>query len=210
MKLEFTLGDYFRADHSFEERPNFSARFKEFLIVLYSIMRASVPLLKTAEDACEQKITNEDRDLNLLLKEYYHEHSLEEENHDEWLLNDLTLLDIPREQVISVKPRSIVGELVGSQYYWIHHLHPVTLLGYILVLEGYPLNPGDLDRLMKKTGFSKEAFRTLADHSSLDVHHLEELDRKLDEFPISKEQESWITVNAMYTVAKCAQILDSI
>jgi len=210
MKLEFVLPVYTRADLSFEERPSFPNRFKEFLIVLQSIMRASVPLMKTAEAECNQRMRDEDPDLNILLGKYYHEHSIEEEDHDEWLLDDLNSLGISREQVLSEKPRAIVAELVGSQYYWIHHLHPVTLLGYIMVFEGYPLNQGDLDRIIKKTGFSEKAFRTLSEHSSLDAHHLEELDRTLDELPISKKQEGWITLNAMYTVRKCAQILDSI
>jgi len=64
--------------------------------------------------------------------------------------------------------------------------------------------------MMKRTGFPKAAFRTLAEHSSLDVHHLEELNSTFDELPISRMQESWITLNAMCTVRKCAQILDSI
>jgi pyrroloquinoline quinone (PQQ) biosynthesis protein C len=163
---------YSRADHSFEERPNFPDRFIEFLIALQSIMRASVPLMRSAESECGQRITDEDRNLCVLLGKYYHEHSIEEKDHDEWLLNDLNSLGISREKILSQKPLPIVAELVGSQYYWIHHLHPAALLGYILVLEGYPLTQADLDRIMKKTGFPANAFRTLLEHSSLDVHHL--------------------------------------
>ena len=176
-KLEFVLPIYSRADISFETRPNFPDRFIEFLIVLQSIMCASVPLMEFAESECHQRIkeNEKDRDLCLILSKYYHEHSIEEKGHDAWLLDDLHSLGISPEKVLSHKPPATVAELVGSQYYWIHHLHPVTLLGYILVLEGYPLTQEDLDRIMKKTGFAASAFRTLSEHSSLDVHHLEEL-----------------------------------
>jgi hypothetical protein len=210
MKLEFVMPVYANADRSFEERPNFSEHFVKFLIALQKIMQASVPLMKTAEAECLKSTSIEDRNLNNLLEKYYREHSIEETDHDAWLLNDLNFLGLSREEVLSRKPPEIVAELVGAQYYWIRHLHPVTLLGYILVLEGYPLGQEDLDRMMKKTAFAPEAFRTLAAHSSLDVHHLEELDRTLDELPLSKKHEDWITLNAMHTLRKCAQILDSI
>jgi len=144
MKLEFVLPVYSRADRFFEDRPNFPSRFVDFLVVLQSIMRASVPLMKTAEAECNLRALAKDRDLNLLLEKYYHEHSIEEKDHDEWLLDDLNILGIKRERVLSEKPREDVAELVGSQYYRIHHLHPVTLLGYILILEGYPLKQGIL------------------------------------------------------------------
>ena len=32
--------------------------------------------------------------------------------------------------------------LVGAQYYWIRHVHPVALLGYVMLLEGYPPSAG--------------------------------------------------------------------
>ena len=37
-------------------------------------------------------------------------------------------------------PPSVAG-LVGSQYYWILHHHPVAFLGYVALMEGYPPTP---------------------------------------------------------------------
>jgi len=206
LKLRLVLPIISKADRSFEQRKDFPNRFKDFLIIVHSIIRASVPLMKAAELECKQlKGDNLCSDL----AKYYHEHSIEEMNHDEWLIDDLKLLEVSREEVLSKKPSQTVAELVGSQYYWIHHLHPCYLLGYILVLEGYPLGKKDLDRLLKKTGFPEKSFRTLAEHSSLDVHHLEELDKTLDQLPLSEKHEEWITLNAIYTIRKCAEILYS-
>ena len=42
--------------------------------------------------------------------------------------------------------------VVGAQYYWILHYHPVALLGWIGLLEGYPPAPEMLDELMARTG----------------------------------------------------------
>ncbi len=72
------------------------------------------------------------------LGEYYKKHIQEEMNHDEWILNDLQSIGVPHEESLSRKPLQSVAELVGSQYYWIYHWHPVCLLGYISFLEGDP------------------------------------------------------------------------
>ena len=39
---------------------------------------------------------------------------------------------------IARPPAPAVAALVGAQYYWVLHHHPVALLGYIGLLEGYP------------------------------------------------------------------------
>jgi len=209
LKLQLVLPTISAANRSFERRRDFPDRFKVFLVTVHSIIRASVPLMKAAELECKKTSADEKR-LRSALAKYYHEHSIEEKNHDEWLLGDLKVLGMTHEEVLSKKPSQTVAEMVGSQYYWIHHLHPSCLLGYILILEGYPLTEKDLSRFVKKTGFPRKAFRTLEEHSSLDVHHLEELDRTLDRLPLSRNHEEWITLNAMYTIKKCAEILDSI
>lgn len=193
------------ANQEFLNKDRFPDRFKNYLVAVHGIIRASVPLMKAAEFECS-KIA--DRLCNLL-STYYSNHSMEEMHHDEWLLDDLGILGVSSRDVLGTKPPDAVAELVGAQYYWIHHLHPSSLLGYILVLEGYPITMKQIDDLVKKTGFPREAFRTLMEHSSLDVDHLRELDRTLDELPLSPNQEKWITLNAFYTMKKCSEIISS-
>jgi hypothetical protein len=38
-------------------------------------------------------------------------------------------------QTLSIRPSANVAALVGAQYYWILHHHPVALLGYMATLE---------------------------------------------------------------------------
>ena len=208
---EFGLPDYFRADLSFEARPDFPRRFLEFLISLYTIMRASVPLLKAAEEECILRRADGDSDSNYsMLAKYFGEHSVEEKDHDRWLLEDLSTLGLSTDEVLCRAPRRAVIELVGSQYYQINYVHPAILLGYIMILEGYPLNDRDLEQMREKTGFDSRAFRTLSEHSSLDSLHFKELDTTLDALSLSSNLEEEITKNAFYTLKKCTEILDSI
>jgi len=68
--------------------------------------------------------------------------ALEEAGHDEWLLEDLEVLGFSRRQVLARITPPTIAALVGAQYYWIAHQHPVSMLGYCLVLETMPV-PAD-------------------------------------------------------------------
>ena len=77
------------------------------------------------------------------------------------------MLGRPRSDVLARPPSPTVAALVGSQYYWIFHFHPVALLGYIAVLEGYPPSMAMIDQLEAGTGYPREAFRTMIAHAEL-------------------------------------------
>jgi hypothetical protein len=206
LKLGFVLPVLSASNRSFLERDDFPARFRRFLLSVHAVIRASVPLMKAAELECRARSQDP---LYESLSRYYLEHSLEELHHDEWLLEDMELLGFTRGRVLSMRPPNAVAELVGAQYYWIRHLDPSSLMGYILVLEGYPMSADNVNDLVKRTKFPKEAFRTLMEHSSLDANHLRDLNKVLDELPLSKNLEEWITLNSFFTVRKGAEIIDS-
>jgi hypothetical protein len=146
----------------------------------------------------------------LLLKDYYGKHIVEEMNHDQWILDDLKVIGIPNDQIISRKPSQIVAELVGGQYYWIYHWHPISLLGYIAVMEGYPPKREQIDYLKRLTGFPETAFQTIAKHSYLDPDHKEDLDNFLNQLPLTNNQQEWISLNALSTAKKLREIFSTI
>ena len=114
---------------------NYREEFRNHLTTLHTIIRASVPLMLAAE-ARSMELT--DDPVCPKLAEYYHTHAKEEAGHDEWLLADLKIIGMPKSEALARRPTQEVAELVGSQYYWIRHWHPVCLLGYIAVMEGNP------------------------------------------------------------------------
>src|SRR5207237_421598 len=75
------------------------------------------------------------------LAAYLREHVDEELGHDETLLGDLEAIGVPRLDVLAQVPSPSVAALVGGQYYWIHHHHPVSFLGYVAPMEGYTAPP---------------------------------------------------------------------
>jgi hypothetical protein len=204
--LQLTFPTPSKTERPPQERTKYREQFKNYLFVLHSIIRASVPLMLEAERRCLQPDNDQ---LRSSLAKYYHKHAKEETDHDRWLLADLEVIGVPDSGVLSRKPVEAVAELVGSQYYWIHHWHPVCLMGYIAVLEGYPPQRKDIQRLIAKTGYPEAAFRTLAKHSYLDPHHREALNATLDGLPLNHRHEEWITLNAIYTLRKWKEIVSS-
>ena len=47
----------------------------------------------------------------------------------------LESIEVSRQEVILLKPSLTIAELVGSQYYWIFHFHPVCLWAILHILK---------------------------------------------------------------------------
>ena len=171
--------------------------YPEYLFTSHCVIRASVPLMEAGRQRASAAVGNDP--VSALLAPYLEQHIPEELDHDEWLLDDLQVLGRRRSEILARPPSPTVAALVGAQYYWIFHYHPVVLLGYIAVLEGYPPSMAMIDQLVAGTGYPREAFRTLIAHAELDPGHSEELDELLDDLPLTEEQTAAIGLSAMST-----------
>jgi len=148
--------------------------------------------------------------LAMPLAVYLHEHVDEELGHDETLLDDLELIGVDRGSAVARMPSPAVAALVGSQYYWIRHHHPVAFLGFVGVMEGYPPTNELIEELIERTGFPPEAFRTYVEHADLDPGHRDHLDRTLDALPLTAEHESAIGVSAIASAGLAAGALEEL
>ncbi len=172
--------------------------YPEFLFTSHCIIRASVPLMEAAQSRAEAM--GDGDDVAAILARYLAQHIDEERHHDEWTLDDLELLGVDRASALARPPSPTVAALVGAQYYWILHYHPVAVLGYLALLEGYPPSPDMIAEMRMRTGYPPEAFRTLAIHAELDPGHREELDRVLDGLPLTLGQRTAMGLSAMSSV----------
>jgi Iron-containing redox enzyme len=188
--------------------PRVRELYPEYLITSHCIIRASVPLMEAGRERA-QALADDDP-LAAELAPYYEHHIPEELHHDDWLLDDLEVLGRDRSEVLSRIPAPTVAALVGAQYYWMFHYHPVALLGYIAVLEGYPPTPELVDDLVAGTGYDPSAFRTVLAHAELDPGHSAELDELLDSLPLTREQSGVVGLSAMTTVELYARALDEV
>lgn len=182
----------------FWTRPDLRQIFPEFLFLTHCIIRASVPLMASAARVSRERAS--DNEIYPLLEEYLSHHVTEEASHDEWLLDDMEVLGYARDEVLRRVPPAAVAELVGAQYYWLHHADPVALLGYIAVLEGDPPREVELEAAAIRTGLPHDAFRTFISHAKLDPNHKQELDDFIDSLSLTAQQQTLLAVSAITTI----------
>jgi hypothetical protein len=207
-KLELVLPLLIEAGRRVWEHPQIRELYPEYLATMHGVIRASVPLMERSLERAQAAAADDPAAAGLAA--YLEHHVDEERGHDDWLLEDLAALGWSRETVLSRVPSASVAALVGAQYYWIEHYHPVAVLGYIGVLEGYPPAIEDVDALMARTGLEREAFRTLIRHSELDPLHAADFDEQLDRLPLSPEQAAVIGLSGIYTVQAFTHVLENL
>lgn len=207
-KIELLLPALLDAGDRLVGHPRIRELYPKYLVVTHGIIRASVPLMEAARGRAEILAAHDP--VAAGLASYLEEHIPEERDHDAWLLDDLEAIGWDRRAVLEAPPAPTVAALVGAQYYWIFHYHPVTLLGYIAVLEGYPPTAAMIETLVARTGYKREGFRTLIAHGELDPHHRDELDEALDSLPLTSEQFAAVSMSAMFTVHMLTRAIDAL
>jgi hypothetical protein len=195
-KLDLTSDTYARLTRRLWRHPKLAERFAEVLIQLYGTVRAGVPLMQAALDRCRALLGDP---VAAGLVEYFEQHIPEETDHDEWLLQDIVDLGVPREVVLGEVPSPLIASVVGAQYYWIQHQHPVALMGWLFLLEGNPPRADHLAWVQTRTGLPDAAFRTLRHHAEADIGHRQELLDTLDRLPLTPTQEGLLGISAMWS-----------
>jgi hypothetical protein len=197
-KITMVLPHMAAASRALAAHPRLRELYPDHLFTAHCITRASVPLMQAA--LAQSQAMSATDPIAAELVHYFTKHIPEELHHDDWLLEDLEALGLDRDEILARPPSPTVAAVVGSQYYWIFHHHPVALLGYIAVMEGYPPSAGQIEYFVEKTGYPREAFRTMTKHAQLDPQHGAELDEMLDSLPLQPHHWSILGVSALQTV----------
>jgi hypothetical protein len=192
----------------FWRHPRLRLLFADYLLSVLSAARAALGVMRVAL-ARSEALAGTDP-VAAKLARYYATHLAEEEGHADWLVADLETLGISPERSSAVIGSPAVAALVGAQYFWIEHAHPVAPLGYFAVLEGYPPTPAWIDEVRERTGLPDTAFRFLRAHGEIDPHHAADLFRLLDELPLTPEQASLVGLSALHTVGALGALFDQL
>jgi Iron-containing redox enzyme len=196
------------AARAFWTHPKLPTLFPEFLFVLYSSMRSTVPLMEAAMRCARSKVGFDP--VAAITADYFAEHIEEEQHHDEWLLEDMLASGIEHSAVLNRIPPASIASLVGSQYYWIQHAHPVALFGFLVVLEGNPASVQQLRAIQTRHGLPAAAFRTLIEHAETDLDHFQGLKRTLDQLPLQEQHSVLIALSAFQTIDKLSCVFEEL
>jgi pyrroloquinoline quinone (PQQ) biosynthesis protein C len=206
LKIKFMEPELTGVTHLLVGDPRVSQLYREYLVAYHGILRATIPLFQTAR----REALARDGAASRMLASYLETHIEEEAGEDEWLLQDLEVLGVDRSTVLEHVPSPKVARLVGAQYYWVLHVDPVAVLGYLAALERDPPSLEFIDDFVQRTGHDRAAFRTLIAHAERDPGHAEELDDLLDRIELTDEQWLLVSLSAMNTVHMLAMVLKEI
>lgn len=143
------------------------------LVFMHQVICATEDLMKC--------VINEYRDDSIFEEDfniYMQCHLSEELQHDKWLADDL------KNNGIDIKSYPLMRkavEMAGTQYYLIKHVNPAAILGYMAVLEGFPIGLDAIEQMEEKHG--KSLLKTLRYHAEHDLEHREEVFEMIDEAP---------------------------
>ena len=188
--------------------PRVAEIYPAYLVTMHGVVRSATPLMEAALEQARRLAPHDE--VAAALVPYLTHHAPEEAGHERWILEDLEALGADPEDPARRMPPASVATLVGAQYYWLRHHHPVTLLGHMAVIEGHPPQPGFADRLRRATGLPHDAFRTIARHEQLDTSHARELVEIIDALPLRPEHETMMGVSALHTIESAIVVFDEL
>jgi Iron-containing redox enzyme len=168
----------------------------------YDVVRASVQLMCTARYNCVDSVGRG-------MTPYLDRHVDEEWDHPRWLREDLAFLagaGYVADCDLARRPSRIAAELVGAQFYWFYHDHPVALLGYMAVLEGCTASVDSIEAFIERTGYPREALRTLLHHAKVDPGHSADLDDLIDSLPLTQRHVDLMGLSAIHTATKLLEL----
>jgi len=202
-KLDLVMPSIQAQTRALWQGPDPVETYRQWLVVLHQMIRATIPLMVAALDECGSRGSDQ---IAADLGNYFARHIKDEYGHDRWVKVDLERAGGDIDALMQPPPPE-VASLVGAQYYWIRHAHPVALLGHIAVLEGYPPDPGLASFLAERTGLPGNAFHSIERHASLDVRHRDELLRTIDAIPMTDWHEKMLGISAFHTVSGVSDVI---
>ncbi len=160
-------------------------RYRRLLLELYHVVWHFNPVCAAAAS----RVSDEHRDIRYFLYEHMHEES----GHEEWVLNDLEAVGIPREKAISEPRGHFTSALCGYNYWCADRRDPCSVLGMMYALEviasvyGGPFSSAIRESLLLE---DDRGVSFISSHASMDTEHLVQLRRVLNTLRDSKSRDA--------------------
>ena len=131
---------------------------------LIANLQFQLSVIVASEDLCEEAyVVSGDR--------WFDKKRREELGHAAWLAADLAALGAPPAYTTHG-----VAAVVGAQYYYVRHVNPYMLLGYMLALESHPASLHEIDALEASYG----PLKCLRHHAAVDAGHAADVEAKIE------------------------------
>jgi thiaminase len=164
-----------------------------FLHQAYHHVKHTAPLLMAAGS----RLSGDQVGLQRAVIEY----TEEEAGHDEWILDDLAVCGVDRDEYHRSPPTFESEVMVSYLYDVVHRANPVGIFGMVLVLEGTSagLATEVASLVQQKLSLPDKAFTYLASHGELDKEHLSGFEVLMDSIVDERDQAAIVhTAKTVY------------
>ena len=150
-------------------------RYRALLLELYHVVWHFNPVCAAAASRMP--------DTHRQIRYHLYEHMHEELGHEEWVMNDLAAVGVPREQVLAHAPSPFTLALNGYNYWAADRRHPCSALGMLYALEviasvyGGPFASAIKESLLLE---GEEGISFIGSHATMDAEHMAELRKVLE------------------------------
>ena len=145
-------------------------RYRKFLLELYHVVWHFNPTCAAAAS----RLTDDHRAVRYFL----YDHMTEEKGHEEWVLNDLSVVGVSPQTAFAYQPTLALLALNGYNYWSADRRHPCSVLGMVYALEvvasvyGGPLTSAITDSLLLQ---GDRGISFISSHATMDAEHMAEL-----------------------------------
>lgn len=206
-QMSFLRERTFQINRKFQEHPELPRIIPEYIFAGYCVSDATVPLMEETVRCAH--LVNNDPICAPLIK-YLEQHIEEERGHNEWYIRDLKALGMTRDEVILKIPPPNLAAMIGSQYYWVRHHHPIAFMGYIASIETYPPTEEYVNKLIQDSGLPAQGFETLMLHAQIDIAHKDDIIQLLNTLPLTKMHKDIIEMSAFQTFRYLSLIMEDV
>lgn len=150
-------------------------RYRALLLELYHVVWHFNPVCAAAASRMP--------DTHRQIRYHLYEHMHEELGHEEWVMNDLAAVGVPREQVLAHAPSPFTLALNGYNYWAADRRHPCSALGMLYALEviasvyGGPFASAIKESLLLE---GEQGISFIGSHATMDAEHMAELRKVLE------------------------------
>lgn len=206
-KIRLAEGRLFAATRVFWNHSELPVLLPKFLIQAHILMLSGLTLMAVARD---RALALPEDEVARALASYLQIHLEEEVGHDRWLLDDIRTLGFEEREVFQAQPSAAAVDLVGAQYFWMMHVHPVAIMGYLVLMEGYAPLASQLEDIRVRSGAPATAFRCLKRHAEDDPEHLAALNSTLDAMDLGVAQARAVAMCAFAAIEGLAAMFEEL
>ncbi len=145
-------------------------RYRRLLLELYHVVWHFNPTCAAAAS----RVSTEHAEI----RNFLYDHMMEEKGHEEWVINDLSVMGVDRTEVLQYRPSNAILALNGYNYWSADRRHPCSILGMIYALEviasvyGGPIASAIKESLLLD---GNRGISFITSHVEMDTEHMADL-----------------------------------